>query len=503
MDAEFRDTLPDGSQLAAVDLGSNSFHLLIARIEHGEMRPVEALAEKVQLGAGLDEDGMLSEEAIQRGLDCLSRFAQLLGSVETERIRVVGTNALRMAKNRGEFTVPASRILGTRVDVVYGREEARLVYLGVAHALADDAQSRLVIDIGGGSTEFIIGERFEPRLLESLQMGCVSYANTCFPDGRVSQANYRSAYDLACHQAVRIRHQYHANNWEECVGSSGTLQAVETILVENGWSTGGIQRDGLAKLEKRLLKFEHFDDIRLDGLVSARRGVILPGVAITCALFDVLGLQDMRTSKGALREGVIYDLMGRLSHEDVRERTISAMMQRHAVDVDIAEIVEKRARTFFTATRKPWQLTEHDWELLHWTARAHEIGMAISHKHFNRHSAYLLLNADLPGFSQEEQEQMALLAMGHRGKLAADALEEFSKKERARVLYLLAIMRLAACFKYVERLEQLPDFSIGADEGSLRLEFPEGWLEEHPLTAQDLVAEQSLLGKLGLDITIL
>ncbi len=502
MDAESRDALPEGSQLAAVDLGSNSFHLLIARIEHGEMRPVEALAEKVQLGAGLEDD-ILSEEAIQRGLDCLSRFAQLLGSIETERIRVVGTNALRQARNRVDFTVPASRILGTRVDVVYGREEARLVYLGVAHALADDAQSRLVIDIGGGSTEFIIGERFEPRLLESLQMGCVSYANACFDDGRLTKKRYRNAYDLACHQAVRIRHQFHSKHWAECVGSSGTLQAIETILLENGLGSGGIDRAGLAKLEKRLLKFKHFDDIRLDGLVSARRGVIVPGVAIASALFDVLGIEHMRTSKGALREGVIYDLMGRLSHEDVRERTISALMQRYAVDVDIAEIVEKRARTFFTATRMPWQLTQHDWELLHWTARAHEIGMAISHKHFNRHSAYLLLNADLPGFSQDEQEQMAVLALGHRGKLQADILAQWGPKDQARLLYLLAIMRLAACFKYVERLEQLPDFSICAADQSLQLEFPDGWLDQHPLTAQDLTVEQSYLGKLGLELTIL
>ena len=466
------------------------------------MRPVEALAEKVQLGAGL-RDGQLSAEAIERGLECLSRFAQLLGSIETERVRVVGTNALRVARNRAEFTMPAARLLGSKVDVVYGREEARLVYLGVAHALSDDAQSRLVIDIGGGSTEFIIGERFEPRSLESLQMGCVSFGNACFPDGAISRDNYRLAYDMARHEAVHIRHEYHRQNWEECVGSSGTLQAIETILTSNGWSDGGIDRAGLVQLEKALLEFEQMDDIRLEGLSSNRRNVILPGVAITCALFDVLDIQHMRTSKGALREGVIYDLMGRRSHEDVRERTISAVMQRYAVDVDIADIVERRARTFFTATRKTWQLRNEDWELLHWTARAHEIGMAISHKHFNRHSAYLLENADLPGFSQGEQEQMAALALGHRGKLAQQVLLDWDSEDRPRMLYLLAIMRLAACFKYVERLEQLPDFAIGASHQALRLEFPQGWLEDHPLTAQDLVAEQNLLGKLGLELTIL
>jgi exopolyphosphatase/guanosine-5'-triphosphate,3'-diphosphate pyrophosphatase len=227
--------LPDGSLLAAIDLGSNSFHLLITKIEHGEMRPVETLAEKVQLSAGL-EDENLSDAAIERGLECLSRFAQLLGSVDIERLRVVGTHALRVAKNRRTFTGPAKRILGSKVDVVYGREEARLVYLGVAHTLADDAQSRLVIDIGGGSTELIVGERFEPQHLESLQMGCVSYGVNCFPKGKISRKYYRNAYELASTEAFHIRHRFHSKNWTDCVGSSGTLQAIETVLILNKWS---------------------------------------------------------------------------------------------------------------------------------------------------------------------------------------------------------------------------------------------------------------------------
>ena len=499
MEVDNQESLPEGSQLAAIDLGSNSFHLIIAKIEHGEMRPVEVLAEKVQLGAGL-ENGHLSQEAIDRGLDCLSRFAQLLESVEPERVRAVGTNALRMAKNRWDFTRPARRILGTKVDVIYGREEARLVYLGVAHSLADDAQSRLVIDIGGGSTECIIGERFEPQRLESLQMGCVSFGKASFPEGRISSDNYRNAYDRARVQAFRIRHKFNSSHWEECVGSSGTLQAIETILTLNGWGEGGIDRRGLAKLEKNLLKFDAMEDIRLEGLVAQRRSVILPGVAITSALFDVLGIEHMRTSKGALREGVIYDLMGRLSHEDVRERTVNAMMQRYTVDTDTADIVERRARTFFTATRMSWQLTVNDWELLHWAARTHEIGMAISHKHFNRHSAYLLRNADLPGFSQEEQELLAILALGQRGKPGATLFAEIAESDQSRVQYLLCIMRLAACFKYVEKLEQLPEFSILASEHALTLEFPDGWLEEHPLTAWELAEEQVALAKIGIEL---
>ena len=268
------ETLPEGSLLAAVDLGSNSFHLIIAKIEHGEMRPVEALAEKVQLGAGL-EDERLTQEAIERGLDCLGRFAQLLGSVEPERIRVVGTNALRVARNRHEFTIPARRILGSRVDVIYGREEARLVYLGVAHTLADDVTSRLVIDIGGGSTELIIGQRFEPQRLESLQMGCVSYAKTCFPGGKIKRDKYRQAYDQARLLLAPIRPDYHARHWQDCVGSSGTLRAIDALLTQHGWCDSGINRAGLRKLEEKLLKFKVMDDIDLDGLADQRRNVIL------------------------------------------------------------------------------------------------------------------------------------------------------------------------------------------------------------------------------------
>ena len=494
-----RDPLPDGSQLAAIDLGSNSFHLIIARIEHGEMRPVEALAEKVQLGAGL-VNGRLTPEAIERGLHCLSRFAQLLESIEPERIRVVGTNALRQAKNRRDFTEPAQDILRCPVEVVYGAEEARLVYLGVAHSLADDAQSRLVIDIGGGSTEFIIGQRFEPQRLESLQLGCVSYSGQHFPDNRLSAAAFDQAYDHAATEVSHIRKSYDAEHWEECVGSSGTLNAIAGILGSNGWSDGAITRKGLSKLKKHLLQFEDFESVELNGLAEGRRNVIAAGAAITLALFDTLHLEQMRTSKGALREGVVYDLLGRLSHEDVRERTVNALVQRYGADGDNAIIVSKRAEVLFDATRDTWGLSQHAWELLHWTALSHEIGMTISHKHYNRHSAYLLRNSDLPGFSQDEQEELAILAASHRGKLNDVVFSEVSRKAMPRLSRLVTIMRLAAVFKYVEQLEQLPDLTLSAQEDTLSLDLPEGWLAMHPLTSWELGQEKTQLAKLGIKL---
>jgi len=499
--SEQAQALTEGSLLAALDLGSNSFHLLIAKIEHGEIRPVEALGEKVQLGAGII-DGCLAPDAIERGLACLERFAQLLASFHIKRLRIVGTNALRIAKNRTAFTRPAQKILGTRIEVIYGREEARLVYLGVAHTLADDAQSRLVIDIGGGSTELIIGERFEPRSMESLQMGCVSYAREFFPEGIINARRFRDAYNKARLTVSEIQPRFHRQHWDECIGSSGTLRAIEVLLVAQGISEEGITQQGLAELEDQLLSYDNVESIDSEGLSNSRRGVIVPGVAITKALFDVLQIDRIKTSKGALREGVLYDLLGRLNHEDVRERTINALTLRYNVDTDLANTFERRANTLFRATQQHWNLAADDWELLRWSTRTHEIGMTISHKHFNRHSAYLLLNADLPGFSAEEQENLAVLVQGHRGKIGEAYRAKLDATQSPQLRYLVAILRLAARFKYVERLEQLPDFSIKADSQTLTLDFPENWFEEHPLTHYQLEQERTSLQSLAIELRV-
>ncbi|MDG1035153.1 MAG: Ppx/GppA family phosphatase, partial [Luminiphilus sp.] len=334
---------------AAVDIGSNSFHLIVARLEHGEIRPLHVLAEKVQLGKNLNNH-LLTDEAIQRGLACLERFQQLLSSVKPLKIKAVGTNALRQARNRNAFTEPAEAILGAPIDVIYGREEARLVYLGVAHTLADDEKSRLVVDIGGGSTEFILGQRFEPKKLESLQLGCVSYSDAFFIDGVITKHNFNRAYEQASLEVSHIRRNFKHSQWAEAVGSSGTFQAIELMITSAGWRSEGIDGKSLNKLRKALLKFDVVDEIDLEGLSERRRGVITAGVAITTAIFDVLGIEVMRTSSGALREGVIYDLMGRLGHEDVRERSIQAMLQRYSVDVPTSETVGNYARHLASLT---------------------------------------------------------------------------------------------------------------------------------------------------------
>ncbi len=492
---------PEDRPLAAIDLGSNSFHLIVAKLDHGEIRPMETLAEKVQLAAGFKK-GRLADDAIARGLDCLTRFQQLLSSVDPARIRVVGTQALRQAKNRTQFTQAAERILGVPVDVIYGREEARLVYLGVAHTVADDARSRLVIDIGGGSTEFIIGERFEPKQLESLQMGCVSYTDRFFSHGRLSKARFKRAYDQACIEVSHIKRLFPPHRWEEAVGSSGTLQAIEAILADLGLSEAGIQRSSLLKLKRHLLQFDTMEAIQLPSLVDKRRGVIAAGIAIALAIMDVLEIADMRTSAGALREGVIYDLVGRLNHEDVRERSVNAMLNRYSADPIAATFVSQQANFLARACQQVWNLRNEDIDMLRWAALCHDLGATISQKSYRHHSAYFILHADMPGFSQHEQSFMASLVANHRGKLERSLTHQWSGTERTTLKRLLVLLRLAILLKYVDGDETRPTFSAIPSDDSLLLIAAEGWWANHPLTRWEIAQQKPTFKRLGISVSV-
>ena len=487
--------------LAAIDLGSNSFHLIIAKSEFGELRPVHALAEKVQLGE-TSGAAMLTSGAISRGLTCLERFKQPIDSTTPVKIRVVGTNALRRAKNRQDFIEPAEQILGAPIDVIYGREEARLIYLGVAHTLSDDEDTRLVVDIGGGSTEFILGRRFEPIRLESLQMGCVSFGQAFFPDGNISKERFEAAYHRARIEISHIKRNYQKNLWAEAVGSSGTLRAIETLITAAGWREDGIDRDSLAKLQRLLLTFNRIDDIDLPGLSETRKGVVTAGLAITLGIFDGLQIPLMRTSAGALREGVIYDLLGRFSHEDVRNRSVSAMQQRYSVDQRIADLVTQRVTILAEATKEHWGLQVDDIELLKWAGALHEIGVAISQKNYSQHSAYLVLNTDLPGFAQQDQEVMATLITGLKGKPRSELLDGVAKRKRRRVARMMVLLRLAVMLKHVEALEEIPDLSVSADESSLTLAFPQSWGEDHPLTVWEIEQSGAAMEKLGVTVLL-
>lgn len=488
--------------LAAIDLGSNSFHMLVARAAHNEMRPIEAFGERVQLALEMKKN-CLSLEAIARGLSCLSRFRQALDTLQPDLVRVVGTNALRAAKNAGEFIHPAEVLIGHPVEIISGREEARLVYLGVAHTLADDDSSRLVIDIGGGSTEFVIGQRFEPKLRESLHMGCVSYGNRFFPNGKITKKYFDKAYQMAYQEVLNIRKPYKKQGWDNTVGSSGTMRAVEQVICAQGWSSEGITASGLKNLRQLLLESKHMDDLPpLPGLSDRRRHVIVPGLAIICGIFDALGLEHIGTSPGALREGVAYDMLGRLSHEDVRERSVSAMIKRSDVDEQNAEQVEKMAMLLFDATADDWGLDEGDRGLLSWAAMLHEVGLSVAHSQFHKHGQYLIEHSDLPGFSKQEQQALGLMVRSHRQKFPTGDFSSFGERKALRLQRLSVLLRLAALFKYVASIEDIPPFITRVDGNEITLLFARGWLARNPLTSATLAAEQRQLKKAGFSLVL-
>src|SRR5690606_2458580 len=434
------------SLIAAIDLGSNSFHMVVAKANMGEIRILERLGEKVQLAAGIDEARQLTEESMQRGLDCLKRFAQLINGLPQGAVRIVGTNALREARNRGEFTRRANELLGHQVEVISGREEARLIYLGVSHSIADTPGKRLVADIGGGSTEFIVGQRFEPLLRESLQMGCVSFTQRYFKDGKITPARYAQAYTAARLELMNIEQGLQRLGWQEAVGASGTIRAVGLAIKAGGLGKGEINPEGLAWLKRKLLKLGEVDKLDIDGIKPDRRHIFPAGLAIAEAIFDALDLQRMDHSEGALREGVLYDLLGRHHHEDVRERTLGALMERYHVDLQQAARVEAKALHALEQVAELWQL-DQDWhrDLLQWAARVHEIGLDIAHYQYHKHGAYLIEHSDRAGFSRRDQLMLALLVRGHRRNIPKDRFAEFGE-DGVQLLRLCVLLRFAILF---------------------------------------------------------
>lgn len=478
-------------QLAAVDLGSNSFHLTIARETQGELQLIDRLGEKIQLASGLNERNELSEEVMQRGLACLERFSQRLKGVPPGAIRVVGTNTLRAARNRQYFIRQAQQLLGCPVEVISGREEARLIYLGVAHSFSDDEERRLVVDIGGGSTEFIIGKQFSPIELESLHMGCVSYTRRYFSDGRITSGAFKKAVNAGHQELLSIRRHFRKVGWRDVVGASGTVKAVYQLLNAEQTSNKPITIDVLYDLRDQLIDLKRIDNIQLGSIKEKRAAVIAGGLAILIAIFEAFDIDDMRYSDGALREGLLYDHIGRLRHEDVRERTIAALMERYHVDVEHALLVDATASTCLKQIGLDGEACGC---LLSWACRLHESGMAISHSQYHKHGGYLVQNSDLMGFSQTEQLRLALLVCGHRRKLPLLSLDSLGDKARKKLLSLMVVLRLSVLLNRSRNPELGLDFKLSLDgENGYKLRFAKGWLDQHPLTLADLQQEAGYL----------
>ena len=486
--------LTEGSLLAAIDLGSNSFHLAIARLDHGEVRRIDSLSEKVQLGAGFDKDKNLTPEAQARALACLARFAQRLQAIPLRYLRIVATNALRQANNSAQFIEQAEHILKKRIEIVAGREEARLIYLGVSHTLAEEGR-RLVVDIGGGSTEFIIGENFEPLATESLQMGCVAYTQRFFADGSISTKALDKAIMAARQEVMAIANAYRDLGWHSVVGSSGTIKATRQILAQNGWASpeGFITKEGLAKVRDVVLACKHVSELNVVGLKDDRRAILPAGYAIIQAVFDELNLETMNYSDGALREGVLYDMLGRFSHEDIRDRSANALMARYHVDTAQAKRVAQTAENFYQQLHSSLTIDEEDEDLLRRAALLHEIGLAISHSSYHKHGAYLLQYSDVAGFSQAEQERLALLVACHRRKIRNEQKVQLMSKGGTSLFNIAVILRLAALVHHSRSPEPLPDLKLSSDGLHFIMQFPDGWLASHPLTAADIEEEKDYL----------
>jgi exopolyphosphatase/guanosine-5'-triphosphate,3'-diphosphate pyrophosphatase len=483
--------MQNGTRLAAVDLGSNSFRLEIGRLDHGQIHRTEYLKETVRQGNGLDADRNLTLEAMQRGWDCLARFGERLAGFKRTQVRAVATQTLREARNREEFLAHAHKILGFPIDVISGQEEARLIYQGVAHMLPQSDERRLVVDIGGRSTEMIVGKGLEARTMESYRVGSVAWSMKYFSDGQFSPRAFEMAEIAAKAVLDEAVNAYHSGTWDIAYGSSGTIGAVSDVLAAAGWSPGVVTREGLDWLLERLLKAQSADRLKLDGIKDDRRAVIGGGVSVLRAVFDLLGIEQMEAAQGALRHGVLYDLLDREQDlTDLRSTAVQRLASKFNADAVQAQRVSRVSVHLFlmACTGMARAEPERYQRKLEWAAQLHEIGSQISHSDYHKHGAYILDNADAPGFALPELHRLSLLVLGHRGKLRK---LEADFEDRVFVQQLLCL-RLAVILCHARRDPDLKDLRLesGAEPGRLFvLNCRPGWAEAFPQSAYLLQEE--------------
>lgn len=489
--------------MAAVDLGSNSFHMVVARAHHGHASIVDRLREMVRLASGLSPHGYLDNASQDRALACLRRFGQRLRDMHAHQVRVVGTNTLRRARNADAFLTAAEEALGQPVEVISGMEEARLIYLGVAHHIDTGEGSNFVVDIGGGSTELIIGEGYEPRYLESLAIGCVGLSQRYFDDGRLSQKRFDRARLAARLELRPVAAAFRRMGWTRAIGSSGTVRAARDVAHELGLVDTGLSVEALEAIIAEMIDARRLEDLKLPGLGSERAPVFPGGIAILAEVMSTLEIAHMTISDGALREGLLYDMLGRLSDQDARERTIQAMQRRYHVDTEQATRVESTARALLAQVEGAWSLLDERYQrLLVWGARLHEVGLDIAHAKYHHHGGYLLANADLPGFVRLEQTLLASLVEFHRRKLDDPFLENLPSGWRGPMFKLVVLLRLAVLLNRTRSPVELPQIALTAGKNVLAVRFPAEWLANNPLTEADLVQEQGWLAARGFELRV-
>ena len=476
--------------LAVVDLGSNSFRLEIGRVEGDQIFRLDTWRETIRFGAGMDEKGRLTSAARRAALACLTRFRERLSGLHPSAVRAVATNTFRVAKNAATFLPQAEAALGFPIDIIGGHEEARLIYLGVAHVLPPSAAPRLVIDIGGGSTEFIIGRGLVPERLESLKLGCVNISQRFFPGGVLRADGFKAAETHARAEIEAIAREFGREHWHEAYASSGTALALAAILEENGLSAGGITADGLARLRKRMVGAGNMARLSLAGVKPERSPVLPGGFAIMAAAMAELSVTRLNPVGGALRLGVLYDLLGRAGQRDSRVATVDRFIERYHVDRAHALRVAAMAKALYlkSATHPDPAIAQR----VEWAGLLHEIGYTVSHIGYHRHGAYILENADMPGFSAQEQRQLAVLVQGCRGGLSKMAPVLDDAQTIAQVLAL----RLAVIFHHARRAIDAPRIRLRAGR-TVHFSVSAMWLKRHPLTLHLLVKEHEEWAALG------
>lgn len=487
---------------AAIDLGSNSFHLLVSRREHGELRVLDRIKEMVRLGGGLDNAGKLDPETRQNALDCLARFGQRLRGIPDDNMRAVGTWTFRRMKNANTFLLAAEANLGCSIDIIAGREEARLIYLGVSQGVSGHEDRKLIIDIGGGSTEIIIGQGPNALLLESVQFGCVSLTKRFFGKGKISFKRWSKGMAAVMAEMQELRLRYLATGWQTAIGSSGTVLAVSEICRQAGLGDTDITRAGLESIRDRLLQFKSTAEVQFPGLSEQRQPVLVGGLLMLMACFETLELQKIRTSPFALREGLLYDMLGRLEQRDPRDNTVLAFKRRYGVDEPQVKRVKSTLASLFAQLSTEFGLRAIHQQMLGWAADLHEVGLSVSHSHYQQHSGYLVEQSDMPGFTTTEQQFIAALVRYHRRTIVGDFTQALPTRVHQALTHCLLCLRLACIFCRSRDSRTIPNLMIQIEGNSVTLKLAEDWSRANPLTLHDLQTEVQEIRRTGVSLCI-
>jgi len=484
------------SSVAAIDLGSNSFHMIVCKLENGKLRTIDRLKEMVRLASGLDEDKNLDTKTQKRALDCLKRFGQRIENFPAGSVRIVGTNTLRTAKNSKQFIAKAEKALGHPIDIIAGIEEARLIYQGVANSLGSNADSRFVMDIGGGSTEYIIGIDDTAHTKESLHMGCVTVSNNFFPDGTISKKAFKKAV-LFCQQKLApFQRMFNSRRWDEAIGASGSIRCIHKVLIATQWSNNGITKEGLDKLVSHITQCSHVTELDLPELSEERLPVFLGGVAVLYATFQRLNIEQMTVSDGALREGLVHDLLGRIYDHDIRSKTVETLAEHYHTDKDHSARIQQTVNNILSQLDSSCcskGQRKNITQFLSWAVSLHGIGRDIAHSQYHKHSAYIIENGDLAGFSRQDQRLLATIVKTHRKRFSRSRFKELHKPWNHDAPILTIILRIAILMHRNRHTNNVPEFTISIQSDSIDLKFADNWLDSAPLTQTDLEIEANYL----------